>query len=541
MQGDSTAKLFGRLTLNPIVHFDPLGGTLTACRCCSARFLFGWAKPTPVNPSNLRDRRNGEVHRRARRAVLEPRHGDPRRVRRPACSSRPACVDAAGGRRRRRSYYFVVFNVAARDLQPDPGPAARRLGAAVPVPPPPQAWQIRPFLVPVRDLRPARRRSCWPAGSSPASSSMSRTSWWASKARQLGRHLAARVSDEERGRAGRLAPPAELALFDAQHVADRRHGLDVVARPAARRRARPRRARRRGCSTTARRATPAPRPRIAWSLGEAFGPWVLVDRRGACPGWGAALTRLRDHAEASARARRVGRACRRSPWTSSATRPSRRTRGRARVPGRGRGLLMADDARGTPPSVAFGEGRRPEAATHVTLPAFDGPLALLLALIEARQLDVLTVPLGALADAYLDALATLDDDRMGNVSAFVAIASQLILIKSRAMLPRRRPDGRRRARRRGPGSRGRAPGPADPVPRVPRRRARGCSTRRRRGSGLFHREPTAARAAGVAGARPPAADAALDPALLVDALDGAGPGRRRRRRRRPRRSAAPSR
>ena len=36
--GDGTAKLFGRLTLNPIVHFDPIG----------------WAKPTPVNPSNLR-------------------------------------------------------------------------------------------------------------------------------------------------------------------------------------------------------------------------------------------------------------------------------------------------------------------------------------------------------------------------------------------------------------------------------------------------------------------------------------------------------
>ena len=66
-----------------------------------------------------------------------------------------------------------------------------------------------------------------------------------------------------------------------------------------------------------------------------------------------------------------------------------------------------------PPAVAFGEGRRPEAATRVTLPAFDGPLALLLALIEARQLDVLTVPLGGLAEAYLDALASLDADRMG--------------------------------------------------------------------------------------------------------------------------------
>ena len=90
-----------------------------------------------------------------------------------------------------------------------------------------------------------------------------------------------------------------------------------------------------------------------------------------------------------------------------------------------------------PLAVTVGEGRRPEAATHVRLPAWEGPLGLLLALIEARQLDVLTVPLGALADAYLEALATVDGDRLGNVSSFVAVASQLILIKSRALLPRR--------------------------------------------------------------------------------------------------------
>src|SRR5882672_4002394 len=90
-----------------------------------------------------------------------------------------------------------------------------------------------------------------------------------------------------------------------------------------------------------------------------------------------------------------------------------------------------------PAGVAIGEGRRPDATTtHVRMPEFQGPLGLLLALIEARQLDVLTVPLGALAGAYLEALAGLDADRIGNVSSFVAIAAQLILIKSRAMLPR---------------------------------------------------------------------------------------------------------
>ncbi|MFN8629136.1 MAG: ScpA family protein [Chloroflexota bacterium] len=170
----------------------------------------------------------------------------------------------------------------------------------------------------------------------------------------------------------------------------------------------------------------------------------------------------------------------------------------------------------TPPAVAFGEGRRPEAATRVTLPAFDGPLALLLALIEARQLDVLTVPLGALAEAYLDALASLDADRMSNVSAFIAVASQLILIKSRALLPRRAAEGPVPLADEGP----------DPEAEL---RARLILYRAFRDAGrqllddaqatvgLFHREPAVSRAAGLAGARP-AATKPLPVSLLTDAL-----------------------
>ncbi len=87
------------------------------------------------------------------------------------------------------------------------------------------------------------------------------------------------------------------------------------------------------------------------------------------------------------------------------------------------------------PEIAFASGVA-ERATHVKLNEFDGPLALLLALIEARQLDILTVPLGSLAEAYLDALASLEGDKLGNVASFVAVSAQLILIKSRAILPR---------------------------------------------------------------------------------------------------------
>ena len=62
LRGDATAKLFGRMTLNPIVHFDPVGGVMTIVSVFLGGFLFGWAKPTPVNTVNLRDRRNDEVY-----------------------------------------------------------------------------------------------------------------------------------------------------------------------------------------------------------------------------------------------------------------------------------------------------------------------------------------------------------------------------------------------------------------------------------------------------------------------------------------------
>ena len=51
--GDPTAKLLGRLSLNPIVHLDPLG-TLMFLLSYWTGFLFGWAKPVPVDLSNFR-------------------------------------------------------------------------------------------------------------------------------------------------------------------------------------------------------------------------------------------------------------------------------------------------------------------------------------------------------------------------------------------------------------------------------------------------------------------------------------------------------
>jgi Zn-dependent protease len=51
--GDSTARYQGRLTLNPVAHFDPLGGIMILVSSISG-FGFGWGKPVPVNPINLR-------------------------------------------------------------------------------------------------------------------------------------------------------------------------------------------------------------------------------------------------------------------------------------------------------------------------------------------------------------------------------------------------------------------------------------------------------------------------------------------------------
>lgn len=51
--GDPTARYQGRLTLNPLAHFDPIGGLMILVSALSG-FGFGWGKPVPVNPVNLR-------------------------------------------------------------------------------------------------------------------------------------------------------------------------------------------------------------------------------------------------------------------------------------------------------------------------------------------------------------------------------------------------------------------------------------------------------------------------------------------------------
>ncbi|MDP1707283.1 MAG: site-2 protease family protein [bacterium] len=61
--GDPTARLAGRLTMNPLPHIDVIGSIFVPALLVftSSPILFGWAKPVPYNPFNLRSQRWGET------------------------------------------------------------------------------------------------------------------------------------------------------------------------------------------------------------------------------------------------------------------------------------------------------------------------------------------------------------------------------------------------------------------------------------------------------------------------------------------------
>lgn len=59
--GDPTAKLAGRLTLNPLPHLDPMGTLVFIITAMTGGFIIGWAKPVPVNPRHFRNVRQGLI------------------------------------------------------------------------------------------------------------------------------------------------------------------------------------------------------------------------------------------------------------------------------------------------------------------------------------------------------------------------------------------------------------------------------------------------------------------------------------------------
>jgi hypothetical protein len=123
--------------------------------------------------------------------------------------------------------------------------------------------------------------------------------WWVTKVRQTKRHLLARVPARERDAVAAWLTPAQLAVFDAMHVADRRHGLDVVGalRDAGERDPEVLVA---GLIHDAGKGDTGMVERILYALGQAGIGWParLARRRSALA---AALDRLMAHAETSAR------------------------------------------------------------------------------------------------------------------------------------------------------------------------------------------------------------------------------------------------
>ena len=128
---------------------------------------------------------------------------------------------------------------------------------------------------------------------------MAGATWWAAKVRQFRAHVRARVAPAERTALATWVTDRQLAVFDGMPVADRRHGLDVMARLRAA-----------GVTDPdvllaglLHDAGKGPGvglwPRVAWSLGEAWGPWVVRVAH-PVPGFGRALDRIREHADLSA-------------------------------------------------------------------------------------------------------------------------------------------------------------------------------------------------------------------------------------------------
>ena len=130
--------------------------------------------------------------------------------------------------------------------------------------------------------------------------------WWAGRVRQFRSHLGARVAPAERTALLGWAPAWAVDAFDAMHVADRRHGLDVMASLLADGvdlASEPdRELLLAGLLHDCAKGDSGVWPRVAVALGQAYGPPVRrLGRLLPWPGWRTALDRVEAHAEMSAR------------------------------------------------------------------------------------------------------------------------------------------------------------------------------------------------------------------------------------------------
>ena len=124
-------------------------------------------------------------------------------------------------------------------------------------------------------------------------------SWWGSRARQFRAHVRAFVGPAERAGLETWLSDQQLVLFDGMHVADRRHGLDVVATLRADGMTDPE-VLLAGLLHDAGKGHTGVWPRVVYALGQRYGSWI-PRIAGVLPPARVAQARLRDHAEVSAR------------------------------------------------------------------------------------------------------------------------------------------------------------------------------------------------------------------------------------------------
>src|SRR3970282_2140475 len=87
-------------------------------------------------------------------------------------------------------------------------------------------------------------------------------------------------------------------------------------------------------------------------------------------------------------------------------------------------------------SMSFSPVSHQAHAYQVSTPVYEGPLDLLLELIERAELDITRLALAQVTDQYLEYLRVLQHHNAAEVSAFLVIAARLLQIKSAALLPR---------------------------------------------------------------------------------------------------------
>jgi hypothetical protein len=160
--------------------------------------------------------------------------------------------------------------------------------------------------------------------------------WWASKVRRFTRYFTGRVSAAERSDLTTWLTQPQIALFDAMHPADQRHGLDVLAALRADGHAQPELLLAGLLHDCGKGRRLHVWHRVAWSLGERYGAG-LESAFSRLPTFRQAFATLRDHAARSAELAAAAGA-------STATVELIRNQAEPTDPVLGRALLLADQA-----------------------------------------------------------------------------------------------------------------------------------------------------------------------------------------------------